>query len=42
MAVTVRQATVDDWQIARDLRLAAFQEAPYAFGSTYEQERERV
>ena len=40
MSITVRQATVNDWETVRDIRLAALQEAPYAFGSTYERERD--
>lgn len=38
MRVTVRRATVDDWREVRDLRLAALQDTPDAFGATYEEE----
>ena len=34
----IRRIGPDDWQIFREIRLAALQEAPYAFGSTYEGE----
>jgi GNAT superfamily N-acetyltransferase len=36
--VLVREVTADDWELMRDVRLTALAEAPYAFGSTYEQE----
>lgn len=40
MAVELRRIRADEWRELRDLRLRALQDAPGAFGSTYEQEAE--
>jgi len=39
MAVTVREFGPDDWKLFRDIRLRALADAPYAFGSTFDEER---
>jgi GNAT superfamily N-acetyltransferase len=33
--ISVRQVAEDEWRLWRELRLAALEEAPYAFGSTH-------
>ena len=33
--IVVREIKTDDWELMRDVRLAALAEAPYAFGSSY-------
>jgi GNAT superfamily N-acetyltransferase len=34
----VRETAIEDWRALRDIRLAALQDTPDAFGSTYQQE----
>lgn len=39
MAVTIRRAEPDDWQVCRDIRLRALREEPQAYESTLDAER---
>jgi GNAT superfamily N-acetyltransferase len=39
--VKIRRLGASDWQTFKDVRLAALQEAPFAFGSTWENEKDR-
>jgi len=39
-SIEVQTARGEDWRAIRDLRLRALIDAPDAFGSTYEDERE--
>ncbi|MEP7360612.1 MAG: GNAT family N-acetyltransferase [Chloroflexota bacterium] len=39
--IEVRRMTHKDWRAVKRVRLVALQQAPYAFGSTYERERGR-
>lgn len=38
-SIEIREAKADDWRIVRDVRLASLQDAPFAFGSSYERAR---
>jgi GNAT superfamily N-acetyltransferase len=42
MAMEIRPTTEDDWEPLRDIRLRALADAPQAFGSTLERERDRT
>lgn len=39
--VEIRPAEPDDWRIVKAVRLTALQEAPYAFGSSYQRDAAR-
>jgi GNAT superfamily N-acetyltransferase len=36
--VTVRETTMEEWKVLRDIRLKALRDAPDAFGSTYQEQ----
>ena len=40
--IVVRTATMDEWHVLRDIRLAALQDAPNAFGSSYAEQAASV
>jgi GNAT superfamily N-acetyltransferase len=40
--VVVRAATMEEWQVLRDIRLAALRDAPNVFGSTYAEQAASV
>jgi GNAT superfamily N-acetyltransferase len=39
--VEIRRPAAEDWRVVKAIRLAALEEAPYAFGSTLEREKPR-
>jgi ribosomal protein S18 acetylase RimI-like enzyme len=42
MAIEIREASEDEWEAVRDLRLRALREDPEAYGSTFERESLRT
>jgi|GEM_PF-5310402 len=36
--ITIRKASADQWQLYKQIRLAALQDSPDAFGSSFEHE----